>query len=237
MAGRGPGPYAGRHVPRLGDRCIPHSANIEKFLHGMGLQEPHHADHLQRHRARPSGEVRRSRDSPALRIGRCPGGALRRHHGPLSAARPADGSDGTRRPEPSGRKAAAGATIHHEKHLERGREEIPAAGVGDRVVITEPLELDSGAAVIPACDVAVVPRPQSPGFPIKILNYLAAKRAVALFAQLFGRIGTWRACVAGGARRRRRWARESCICCVTRHYAIAWDATDLSTFASIEIAG
>ena len=59
-------------------------------------------------------------------------------------------------------------------------------GVRDHVVVTEPQPLGEAPHFLAACDVGVVPRPHSPGFPIKILNILAAARPCVLFASSSG---------------------------------------------------
>ena len=47
-------------------------------------------------------------------------------------------------------------------------------GVGANVLLTGPQPLPAIRDFLAAGDVAVVPRPNAPGFPIKLLNYLAA---------------------------------------------------------------
>jgi glycosyltransferase involved in cell wall biosynthesis len=73
-------------------------------------------------------------------------------------------------------------TIPHAGHLERLRRQAADAGITDHLFITEPQPLSAVPDYLAACDVAVVPRPQAPGFPTKLLNYMAASRACVLFA-------------------------------------------------------
>jgi glycosyltransferase involved in cell wall biosynthesis len=54
------------------------------------------------------------------------------------------------------------------------------AGVGDRVIVA-PVTFEEVPEVLAAADVAVVPRPHCPGFPVKLLNYMAAARAIVVF--------------------------------------------------------
>jgi glycosyltransferase involved in cell wall biosynthesis len=42
--------------------------------------------------------------------------------------------------------------------------------------------MDRGLRLLSMCDVAVIPRPCAPGFPIKLLNYMAAQRACVMYA-------------------------------------------------------
>jgi 1,2-diacylglycerol 3-alpha-glucosyltransferase len=42
--------------------------------------------------------------------------------------------------------------------------------------------MENGLRLLSICDVAVVPRPCAPGFPIKLLNYMAAQRACVMYA-------------------------------------------------------
>lgn len=173
-------------VPRLGDRCIPHSANIEKFLHGMGLKGRttpiiYKGIKLDNPVESDPAEIRNRYglgDSPVVLYA----GIMDRFQR-LDLLMEAMKHVAQSIPDA---KLLLVQTIHHERHLARVREEIAAAGISDRVAITEPLELDGVRQCIPTCDVAVVPRPQSPGFPIKILNYLAAKRGIVLFRSSSG---------------------------------------------------
>jgi glycosyltransferase involved in cell wall biosynthesis len=77
-------------------------------------------------------------------------------------------------------------TIPSDRHLARLRRGAEELGIAGRVVITEPQPLAAIPRFLAAGDVAVVPRPQSPGFPIKILNYMAARRPCVLFASSSG---------------------------------------------------
>jgi glycosyltransferase involved in cell wall biosynthesis len=83
--------------------------------------------------------------------------------------------------EPEARLLVA-VTIPCEKHLAGLRRQAAELGIGDRLVLTPPLSLAGVRDCLLACDVAVVPRPQAPGFPIKLLNYLAAAKPCVLFA-------------------------------------------------------
>ncbi len=60
--------------------------------------------------------------------------------------------------------------------------QIQRLGLSDHVVLTPPQELQAAHRLLAAADVAVAPRPMLPGFPIKLLNYLAARKPSVLFA-------------------------------------------------------
>jgi glycosyltransferase involved in cell wall biosynthesis len=169
-------------VPRLADRCLPHSANMVRFFHGMGL------------RARTDAAVPFGIDLE--RLGQGNGAAVRARYGlgdapvvlyagVLDEFQRLDllleAMSSISQDEPRARLLIV-VTIPSDKHLTNLRARIDALGLGDRVVLTEPQPLSAIPDVLAACDVAVVPRPQAPGFPIKLLNYMAAKRPCVLFA-------------------------------------------------------
>jgi len=55
-------------------------------------------------------------------------------------------------------------------------------GIGERLLFAESVALAELRDYLAAADVAVVPRPTCPGFPVKLLNYMAAGRAIVSFA-------------------------------------------------------
>jgi glycosyltransferase involved in cell wall biosynthesis len=67
-------------------------------------------------------------------------------------------------------------------------EQAKALGIEGSLVMMSPQSLEQGLKLISICDVAVVPRPKAPGFPIKLLNYMAAKRACVMFASSCSRL-------------------------------------------------
>src|SRR5205823_3974022 len=62
-------------------------------------------------------------------------------------------------------------TIPQEKHLAALRQRIQELKLEQNVVLTEPQPLVRVRDFLAAGDIAVVPRPRAPGFPIKLLNY------------------------------------------------------------------
>jgi 1,2-diacylglycerol 3-alpha-glucosyltransferase len=169
-------------VPRMADRCLPHSVNIQRFFHEMGL---------------------RSRTEPIINFGInvdwVQGGSgepIRRRYGldggPVIAY--AGVLDQFQRldllidamAEVCAREAKAKllvvVTVPNEKHLATLRRHVADRGVTANVVITGPQPLHAVRDFLLAADIAVVPRPQAPGFPIKLLNYMAACKPCVLYA-------------------------------------------------------
>ncbi|MBV9122484.1 MAG: glycosyltransferase family 4 protein, partial [Planctomycetes bacterium] len=169
-------------VPRLGDRCLPHSANMDQFFRGRGLGARTEA-------IVPFGidvDWASQGDGRAVRQHYCPGpGPVLLYTGVLDefqrldllleALRTVAGSH-------AGVKLLVAVTIPQAGHLARLVQRARDLGVTEQLVITAPQPLAAIRDFLAACDVAVVPRPQAPGFPIKLLNYLAAARPCVLFA-------------------------------------------------------
>jgi glycosyltransferase involved in cell wall biosynthesis len=169
-------------VPRLADRCIPHSLNMEGFFHEMGLK--HRTDAVINFgidlQAMPPTNTAAIRerfglgDAPVIVYAgvmdefQCLELLLESMKQVLAH-------------EPRA-KLLLIVTIPCEKHLARVRRQAQELGIADSVVLTEPQPLNSVLEILPACDVAVVPRPKAPGFPIKLLNYMATRRACVLYA-------------------------------------------------------
>lgn len=55
-------------------------------------------------------------------------------------------------------------------------------GLTDRILFAESVPLAELRDYLAAGDIAVVPRPDCPGFPVKLLNYMATGRAIVSFA-------------------------------------------------------
>jgi len=168
-------------VPRLGDLCLPHSANIQQFFHHMGL------------RGRTEKIVNFGIDVDWIARGDCAN--LRQRHGlggepvvlytgVLDEFQRIDLLLGAMthvlKAEPTARLLVV-VSIPQEKHLSRIRREAGNLGILDHIIFTDPQRLESVRNYLQVADVAVVPRPQAPGFPIKLLNYMAASRPCALF--------------------------------------------------------
>jgi glycosyltransferase involved in cell wall biosynthesis len=169
-------------VPRLGTRCLPHSSNIEAFFHGMGL------------RGRTEPVVNFGIDVDSMMHG--DGRAIRRRYGldPGPVIVYSGVLDEFQRldllleaiaflvPQAPWAKLLIVVTIPNECHLAAIRRRIEELRIGEHVVLTEPQPLAAVRHFLAAADVAVVPRPGAPGFPIKMLNYMAASRPCVMFA-------------------------------------------------------
>ncbi|HEV3255517.1 MAG TPA: HAD-IIIA family hydrolase [Gemmataceae bacterium] len=169
-------------VPRVADRTMPHSANMERFFRRMGLA---------------------ARTDPVLRIGielagepRGDGGEVRRRYGlgqgPVVLYAGVtdefqrldlllEAMVAVVRRDPRA-KLLMVIPVPNERQLANIRRRAAELGVADHVVLTEPQPLPVVRDFLAACDVAVAPRPRTPGFPVKVLNYMAAKRPCVLYA-------------------------------------------------------
>ena len=169
-------------VPRLADRCLPHSANIERFFHRGGLRE------------RTEPLVPFGIDSSSIQGGDGVGVRQRYELGRDPVVLYAGVLDEFQRLDLLLQALAEVAyleprvkllvvtSIPCEKHSATVRRRAKELGVSDRVVLTDPQPFTALRDFLAAGDVAVVPRPQAPGFPIKLLNYLAARKPCLLFA-------------------------------------------------------
>jgi glycosyltransferase involved in cell wall biosynthesis len=68
------------------------------------------------------------------------------------------------------------------------REQAKALGIDGSFIMIAPRSLDHGLKLLSICDVAIVPRPKAPGFPIKLLNYMAARKACVMYASSCSRL-------------------------------------------------
>jgi glycosyltransferase involved in cell wall biosynthesis len=175
-------------VPRLGDRCLPHSTNIERFLHGMGLK------------ARTEPVINFGIDVDWMAQGN--GAGIRQRYG---LGEPGGGFaqpvilytgvldqfqrldlllDAMKEVlwfEPQANLLIV-VTIPHAGHQARIQQQAKELGIAEHVIMTEPQPLGAVRDFLAAGDVAIVPRPAAPGFPIKLLNYMAAQIPSVLFA-------------------------------------------------------
>ena len=169
-------------VPRTVDRCLPHSASMQRFFQGMGLG------------ARTEPVVPFGIDLDWLASD--DGAAVRRRYGlgdgPVLVY--AGMLDPLQRPdllleatahvvgqEPRARLLVV-VTNSAEQHLKRFRRRAAELGLGDRVVLTETQPLAALPKLLSVGDVAVAPRPRTAGMSVKLLNYMALRRPSVLFA-------------------------------------------------------
>ncbi len=168
-------------VPRIGDRCIPHSQALATFFHQRGLQartEPviNFGINLERPPAAAPGDVR---ERYGLK------GPVVLYAGVMDKFQRLDllleAMVHVVQKFPEARLLMV-VTIPSPRNEARVRDQARALGIAEQVVLTEPLALAGVRACLEACDVAVIPRPQAPGFPIKLLNYMLAVKPCVMFA-------------------------------------------------------
>jgi 1,2-diacylglycerol 3-alpha-glucosyltransferase len=171
-----------RAVPRIGDRCIPHSVNLQQFLLARGLA---------------------GRSEPVLNFGvdidrewMCSREELRHrcglgdepvvlYSGVIDQFQRVDLLLGAMahvlRRVPRA-KLLLLSTIPNAKFERELRAEAERLGISGHVILKVPADMERGLRLLPLADVAVVPRPDTPGFPIKLLNYMIAQRPCVIYA-------------------------------------------------------
>jgi glycosyltransferase involved in cell wall biosynthesis len=171
-----------RSVPRLAERIVPHSGNLEEFLRQRRLLD---------------------RTEPIIKFGinldevpRGDGARVRQEYGLRSD--PVVLYAGVLNPfqrldllleamailvkKLRNARLLVVRTLPGEKFLADLCEQVERLGLKGHVVITRPQPLRSVQEILAACDVAVSPRTQEPGFPIKMLNAMAASKACVMYA-------------------------------------------------------
>jgi glycosyltransferase involved in cell wall biosynthesis len=169
-------------VPRIGDRCLPHSPNMEAFFQTRGLgprTEPVVPFGIDLDEV-PCGDGRAVRRRLGL-----DGSKVVVYAGLMDEFQRLDllleGMALVVRQEPRAKLLMITSIVHEAQKADLLRR-AEALGLADHLVLTDPQPLDAMRETLTAGDVAVVPRPQTPGFPIKLINYMAAGRACVLFA-------------------------------------------------------
>jgi glycosyltransferase involved in cell wall biosynthesis len=169
-------------IPRLADRLVPHSGGLARFFAESGLgahSEPivNFGIDLSRIPHGDQAALRRKYD-----LGDAP---VVLYAGVLDEFQRLDlllgamvGVVGTQ----PGAKLLVVQTIPNERHVAELRRAARELGLESAVVITEPQPLEAARELLAVADVAVAPRPQTPGFSIKLLNYMAARKPCVLFA-------------------------------------------------------
>jgi glycosyltransferase involved in cell wall biosynthesis len=171
-----------RTVPRIGNRCVPHSVNLQEFLVARGLgdrSEPvlnfgidfEHQPRGNRDRLRRECGLT---DEPIVL-----------YSGVIDQFQRLDlligGMATVLRRFPRA-KLLILANIHNPTHEAAIRKQADELGIGGSIILKTPTDMEMGLRLLSICDVAVVPRPVTPGFPIKLLNYMAAQRPCVIFA-------------------------------------------------------
>lgn len=177
-----------RTVPRIGDRCVPHSVNLQEFLHARGLSERMEPvlNFGIDFDKRPVGDRQRLRrecnltDEPVILYS----GVIDQFQR-LDLLLESMVHVLSRFPRA---KLLLLTNVANGRGDAALREQAKTLGIDGSLVMMAPQSLDHGLKLISICDVAVVPRPKAPGFPIKLLNYMAAKRACVMFASSCSRL-------------------------------------------------
>jgi 1,2-diacylglycerol 3-alpha-glucosyltransferase len=177
-----------RTVPRIGDRCVPHSANLQEFLHARGLSERMEPvlNFGIDFDKRPVGDRQRLRrecnltDEPVILYS----GVIDQFQR-LDLLLESMVHVLSRFPRA---KLLLLTNVANGRNDAALREQAKTLGIDGSLVMMAPQSLDHGLKLISICDVAVVPRPKAPGFPIKLLNYMASKRACVMYASSCSRL-------------------------------------------------
>jgi glycosyltransferase involved in cell wall biosynthesis len=171
-----------RTVPRIGNRCIPHSVNLQEFLLARGLagrSEPVLNFGIDFDQDRPCN---RERLRKHCGIGDEP---LVMYSGVIDQFQRLDLLLGAMahvvRRVPQA-KLMILATIPNAAHEAALLAQAKSLGIANNVILRVPTDMDRGLRLLSMCDVAAIPRPCAPGFPIKLLNYMAARRPCVMYA-------------------------------------------------------
>jgi glycosyltransferase involved in cell wall biosynthesis len=70
------------------------------------------------------------------------------------------------------------SNLAKDEDLAEVRAQARRLAIDDRMVLMHPVPLDELPSYLAAADVAVCPRPACPGFPVKVLNYMAARKPI-----------------------------------------------------------
>ena len=193
-----------RTVPRIGDRCIPHSVNLQEFLLARGLagrSEPvlNFGIDFDEHAPRQSRRLRREcglGDEPIVLYS----GVIDQ----VSAARSADRRHGACAPPmPQAKLLHPGEHSRIRRTNRQFAREAEPLGIAKSIILACRPTWTRAYGCCSMCDVAVDPASCAPGFPIKLLNYMAAQRPCVMFASSASGVPPWRARLA----RRRRHER------------------------------
>jgi glycosyltransferase involved in cell wall biosynthesis len=168
-------------VPRTADQVVPLSIELARFLQDKGIP----ADRIHtiplgvdtsRFRGADPAPVR-----AAYRIGKRPlvlyTGTLDRFQRIdylLRAMKKVVGKIGEAR-------LLMVVNVANEEDLQACRTMVDDLGIKEHVEIVAHQSFDEIPHFLAAADVTVVPRPECPGFPVKLLNYMAAARPIVVF--------------------------------------------------------
>jgi glycosyltransferase involved in cell wall biosynthesis len=171
-----------RTVPRLGDRCIPHSPNLARFLVERGLQarcEEILPFGINLSDVPPDeGRVWRT----YYQLGSDP---IVLYAGVMDRFQRLDlllhAMERVVRQIPRARLVFV-VTVSSARQQEAIWQLARELGIERNILMTDPQDMDGALRHLWMADVAVVPRPKTPGFPIKLLNYMSTRRPCVIFA-------------------------------------------------------
>jgi glycosyltransferase involved in cell wall biosynthesis len=168
-------------VPRLAARCLPHSENIKTFLIENGLAEC--TDDVVNFGIEiPEEDESQSRSiRDEYQLGDDPvviyTGVMDRFQ---RIDLLLDAMVTITRQIPKARLCMV-QTVPNDHQLQSLQKRAEQLGLSHSVLFTPPQTLEGVRRFLAESDVAVVPRPEAPGFPIKLLNYMAAGKPSVLF--------------------------------------------------------
>ena len=177
-----------RTAPRLGDRCLPHSANLQQFLADRGLAN--RTEPVLNFGIDLNAVPNTDRDKMRQKLGLGDEPVVL-YSGVIDQFQRLDllleGMVNVIRSLPKARLLIL-STIEHQEHQQRLWDQANRLGIARHLAIQVPTSMEHGLRLISLADVAVVPRPAAPGFPIKLLNYMLAARPCVLFASSASRV-------------------------------------------------
>lgn len=168
-------------VPARANRCIPHSFNIREFLNQRGLQN--RCSNVINFGIDVNDVVDRQRVVEKTSL--VPQGyPVIAYTGILDNFQRLDlllEAMAIVARHNSEAQLVIGMTLEQPEFVEKLRQTAVQLEIQDQVHFTPRLSFDQCLAVLNEADIAVSPRPKTPGFPIKLLNYWALQKPVVMF--------------------------------------------------------
>jgi len=167
-------------VPRVGDRCVPHSESLSEFFEESGLGS--RTEEVIRFGIDLNWSGKQDESDFLLKYKL--DGPVVLYAGVLDKFQRIDllleAMVHVLKEKPEAYLLIV-VTIPAEKNENRVKEQAKKLGISDRVVFTEPLDLNGVRECLRMCDVTAISRPGAPGFPIKLLNYMSASKPCVMF--------------------------------------------------------
>jgi len=171
-----------RVVPRLADRIVPHSGNLQEFLRERNLLERTepvikfgiNLDEI------PKGD--RARVRQRYELGDDPVVLYAGVMNPFQRLDLLLDAMAVLVQKLPTAKLFVVRTLPGEEFVADFCRQAEKLGLRGHIVITQPQPLRAVQELLSACDLAVAPRTREPGFPIKVLNAMAASKACVMYA-------------------------------------------------------